>query len=277
LPVLSNVTDPNDPLAGSYPKVPLGWTSFWPTTGPEICFSTDGRNACTNFAGDGDFAPLAPANTVAVDPQIGWEVQKFLIAWTVAFIKANERTSWTDMMRIWRLGVNSAPDLTPRIEWQDPTSGETYYARSIGTECLYGDAKNGCAGGKIVQKGIAARVLEYANQLTASGYKLDVTTYPATAGRAAGFNANGRAMVLHQPDGTPIVKADPAVRNVASTGSLSASADCDQNVTPGCTALTVDQNHFAVELQGYKSVPDFLWATEAVYGWINAAGERGVF
>jgi hypothetical protein len=39
----------------------------------------------------------------------------------------------------------------------------------------------------------------------------------------------------------------------------------------------VDQNHFSVELQAYKSVPDFLWATEAVYGWINAAGERGVF
>ena len=113
--------------------------------------------------------------------------------------------------------------------------------------------------------------------MTANGYKLDVTTYPAAAGRTAGFNAYGRAMVLRQPDGSPIVKADAAIRNVTPTGTVSPSADCDQNVTPGCTALTVDQNHFAVELQGYKSVPDFLWATEAVHGWINAAGERGVF
>jgi hypothetical protein len=276
-PLLAAAGDPVDPMAGLYPKVPIGWTSFWPTTGPEICFPTDGRNACTNFAGDGGFAPAAPANTVAVDPQIGWEVQKFLIAWTVAFIRANDKTNWTDMMRIWRLGQDAAPDLTPRIEWQDPTSGETYYARTIGTECLYGDASNGCAGGKIVQKGIAARVLEYANQLTAGGYALDVTTYPAAGGRAAGFNTYGRAMILRQPDGTPVVKADPAIRAITSTGGLAATTDCNQNVTPTCTPLTVDQNHYAVELQAYKSVPDFLWGTEAVYGWINAAGERGVF
>jgi len=204
-------------------------------------------------------------------------VQKFLIAWTVAFIKANDKTSWTDMMRIWRLGQNPAPDLTPRIEWQDPTSGETYYARTIGTECFYGDAASGCAGGKIVQKGIAARVLEYANQLTAAGYKLDTANYPAASGRPAGFNAYGRAMIVRQPDGSPVVKADPAIRDITPVGGLSSTVDCDQNVTPTCTPLTVDQNHFSVELQAYKSVPDFLWATEAVYGWINAAGERGVF
>ena len=29
--------------------------------------------------------------------------------------------------------------------------------------------------------------------------------------------------------------------------------------------------------QSLKSIPDFLWAAESVYGWINAAGERGVF
>jgi hypothetical protein len=277
LPLLGAATDPLDPMAGNYPKVPLGWTSFWPTTGPEVCFPTDGRNACTNFAGDGGFAPSAPASTVAVDPQIGWEVQKFLIAWTVAFIRANQKTSWTDMMRIWRLGQDTAPDLTARIEWQDPASGETYYAHAIGTECLFGDATNACAGGKIVQKGIAARILEYANQLTANGYKLDVANYPATAGRPAGFNAYGRAMVAHQPDGSPIVKADPAIRNITSTGGLATITDCDQNVTPTCTPLTVDENHSAVELQAYKSVPDFLWETESVYGWINASGERGVF
>jgi hypothetical protein len=276
-PLLAAVSDPTDPMAGLYPKVPIGWTSFWPTAGPEICFPTDGRNACTNFGGDGDFAPAAPAHTVAVDPQIGWEVQKFLIAWTVAFIKANDKTTWTDMMRIWRLGQNPAPDLTARIEWQDPTSGETYYARAIGTECFYGDPANGCAGGKIVQKGIAARVLEYANQLTAGGYKLDIANYPAVNGGPAGFNAYGRAMVLRQPDGSPIVKADPAIRDITPTGGLAATTDCDQNLTPTCTPLTVDQNHLAVELQAYKSVPDFLWATESVYGWINAAGERGVF
>jgi hypothetical protein len=277
-PLLDTTADTSvDPMANLYPAFPIGWTSFWPTGGPEICFSTQGRNACTNYDGDGSFAPAAPANLVAFDPQVGWEVQKFLIMWTVSFIKANQKTDWTDMLRIWRLGQNAVPDVTPRVEWQDPNSGEIYYAHAIGTECLFGDATNSCAGGQIAQKGIAARVLEYANQLTAKGYELDVVNFPATATSAAGFNAFGRAMVVAQPDGTPIVAQDPAISNITPAGGLAPTTACDQNVTPGCTPLTADQNHWATELQSYKSLPDYLWQTEAVYGWFNAAGALGVF
>jgi len=277
-PVLSTgASTATDPFAARYPARPLGWPSFWPGGGPEICFSTQGRNACTNYSGDGSFSPFVPTNTAAVDPQIGWEVQKFLIAWTVALIKANEKTNWTDMMRIWRLGQDASPDLAQRIEWQDPASGQTYYARTIGTECLFGDAQNACAGGKVVQQGIAARVLEYANFLTASGYKLDTVNYPGGAGVPPGFNAYGRAMIVHHPDGTPVVKADPAIRNVTPDGQLVPVADCDRNVTPTCTPVTVDQNHYARELSLYKSVPDYLWQAELVYGWFNAPSERGVF
>jgi hypothetical protein len=277
-PILDSTADTTlDPLANLYPAIPLGWISFWPSGGPEVCFSTQGRNACTNYNGDGGFAPMPPTNMVAVDPQVGWEVQKFLIMWTVSFIKANQKTDWTDMMRIWRLGQDASPDITPRIEWQDPGSGEIYYAHAIGTECLFGDATNNCAGGKIVQKGIAARVLEYANQLTASGYELDLANNPATASWPAGFNAFGRAMVVSQPDGTPVVQQDPAISNVTAAGGLAPTVACDQNVVPTCTPLTPDQNHWATELQSYKSVPDYLWQTEAVYGWFNAAGALGVF
>jgi hypothetical protein len=273
----STASTASDPLAARYPRDPLGWISFWPTGGPEVCFSTQGRNACTNYFGDGSFDPATPAAMVAVDPQVGWEVQKFLMAWTVALIKANQKTNWTDMMRIWRIGQNVAPDIDQRIEWQDPTSGELYYARDVGTECLFGDATNNCAGGQVVQKGIAARVLEYANRLTAGGYQLDVITYPAANGRPAGFNAFGRAMVMQQPSGLPIVAADPAVRDVAPDSTLVPTVGCDQNATPACTPLTVTQNHFAYELQLYKSVPDYLWQAELVYGWFSAADPRGVY
>ncbi|HET6283158.1 MAG TPA: hypothetical protein VFH73_19525, partial [Polyangia bacterium] len=267
-----------DPLARRYPKTPLGWVSFWPPAGPEVCFPTDGRNVCSNYAGDDNLAPLMPVNTAVVDPQVGWEVQKFVIAWTVALITANEKTQWTDMMRIWRLGQNSSPDITPRIEWQDPTSGETYYARAMGTECLFGNAASNCAGGKVVQKGIAARVLEYANQLTAAGYKLDTVRFPATATTATGFNAFGRAMVVRHPDGTPVIKGDPGIRNISPDGTmLIPIAECDQNITPGCTPLTATQNQAAHELVGYKSVPDFLWQVEMTTGWFNTPGIRGIF
>ena len=104
-------------------------------------------------------------------------MQKFLIAWTVGLIKANEKTKWTDMMRIWRLGQNSAPDVTPRIEWQDPTSGEVYYARTIGKECLFGAAANACAGGQVVQKGIDREsLLKQVRELVAQSIRRTLPT-----------------------------------------------------------------------------------------------------
>jgi len=278
LPLLDTTASTSlDPMAQRYPSRPLGWVSAWPLGGPEICFSTDGRNACTNYAGDGGFAPDVPAGSIAVDPQIGWEVQKFLIAWTVALIKANERTNWTDMLRIWRLGENPNPDFDQRIEWQNPVSGEVYVARSFGTECLFGDTANGCQGGKVVERGIAARILQYANELTANGYKLDETSFPATSSQRAGFNAFGRAMVLHHPNGAAIVKADPAMRDISPAGTLVPIQDCDQNLDPACAPLTLDQNHFAHELAAYKSVPDYLWQAEMVYGFFAPPSPRGTF
>ena len=115
-----------------------------------------------------------PRSTVAVDPQIGWEVQKFLIAWTVAYIKANEKTDWTDMMRIWRLGVNAAPRSSRASNGRTRCRARSTTRASIGHGVpVRRRARTAAPGGKMVQKGIAARVLEYANELTASGYKLD--------------------------------------------------------------------------------------------------------
>jgi hypothetical protein len=52
---------------------------------------------------------------------------------------------------------------------------------------------------------------------------------------------------------------------------------CDQNIDPTCTPLSTDQNHWAHELVGYKSVPDYLWQAELVYGWFTAPDPRGTF
>jgi hypothetical protein len=152
-----------------------------------------------------------------------------------------------------------------------------YYARDLGAECLFGDVNNACLGGKVVQKGIAARVLEYANQLTAGGYTLDVAGFPATTGRPAGFNKYGRAMVLRHPSGAPVVAQDAAIQDISAAGALVPTTTCDQNVTPACTPLTPSQNHYAYELQGYKSVPDYLWQAELIYGWFGAPNARGVY
>lgn len=263
-------TDTKDPLAKEYPSRPLGWVSWWPNEGPKVCFASNGKNLCTDYL-DGDFNPNTVAKTVAVDPQVGWEVQKFLIAWTLAYIPANGKTNWIDMMRIYRLGTDSHPGFEERIEWQDPTSGQVYYARTYGMECLFGAgrSKTACtnSGGKWVQKGIAARVLEYANSLTAGGYQLD-PSFQATVGDPAfvagyglGFNEYGRAMVMHHPDGNAIIIPDPAIQDVDENGFGQSVQPCDQNFSLTCTQLTIYKNHFAYELRNYKSVPDYLLET----------------
>jgi hypothetical protein len=252
--LLNTNVDPIDPLSAQYPSRPLGWTSWWPASGPSVCFASNGRNICRYDQGAADFHPDAPAKTLPVDPQIGWEVQKFIIANVLAYIPSNQQSKWIDMLKLYRLGPENAPQFEERIEWEDPVSGQVYYARSYGTECLFGTGA-ACTGGKIVQKGIAARILEYANELTSKGYLLDTTGCPSTDHFAAGFSTHGRACLVRQPDGSPIVISDPAIGNIFGWPLLT----CDKNINPLCKPLTTNDNHYAYELLKYKSVPDFLW------------------
>jgi hypothetical protein len=282
-PVLDTKADVSlDPQANLYPLHPIGWASLWPPNGPEACFASLGRNACTNPLDDNPLAPLAPAHTAPIDPQIGWEVQKFLIAWTIGYIKANEKSQWLDQFRIFRGGANPDPELGDQVEWEDPVSGSVYHAASYGQECFYGTGDN-CTGGELVEKGIAARVLEYANELTAKGYVLDEKNYPASDGsdgspaHPAGYKPFGHAVVLHQPDGSPVVRMDPAVRHVTSTGSLVPNQDCNLNEDASCTPLATTDNHYAYELQSYKSVPDFLWLAADTYGLLGDPTQKGTF
>jgi hypothetical protein len=258
-----------DPFCDKYPAKPMGWTSWWPKAGPVRCFATEGRMVCENFGGTGasSFDPDLPQCSVPVDPQVGWESQKFVIAWFLSHISETWGSQWIDMAKIYRLGPESEPAFMNRIEWQDPISGDMYYARTYGKECLFGTGAT-CTGGQMVEKGIAARVLEYANFLTMKGFKLDETNYPAAGGRPAGFNSHGRAMVLRHPSGDPIVLSDPALCALGMGGSTCFTPpDCDQNANPTCTPLEIGDNHWAYQLKSYKSVPDYLWESLVAFGW----------
>jgi hypothetical protein len=287
---LVDANDPKNPLAKKYPAEPLGFTNWWLANGPTWCFPKDGANVCTDFADDVNGTPPnfgAPQvkNPAHIDGQIGFEVQKFLIAWTLAYIPANQQSNWVDMMRIYRIGQNADPALDQRIEWQDPLSGEMFYARTYGKECLFGAVKStdvtdlqkktSCESnghGHWVQKGIAARVLEYANDLTSKGYVMD----PAFA-LTNGFNNKGRFMFLQQPDGSAMVKQDPALVTILPSGNFGPTKpDCDNNVDTACKALTKWDNHWAVELDNYKEVPNFLWEVVIKYG-LGTPDQLGVY
>ncbi|MFT3768851.1 MAG: hypothetical protein QM820_25690 [Minicystis sp.] len=299
VPVLDTAADVSrDPDAKSYPKRPIGWTSWWPSEGPSTCFPTDGKNVCNDFlGGTGNFNPDALDNDhmASLDPQIGFEVQKFLVAWTLSHIPANQKTKWVDMIRIYRLTTGTLPEFQQRIEWQDPASGETYYARTYGMECLFGSStatnRDSCEmtngkpnGGKWVQKGIGARVLEYANWLTGQGYVLDTTNYPAVGNYPAGYDAYGRARFLTFKDGTPVVSVDAAVKDLNAAGTqfvIPKACLPDTNGDPAidpatnmpCTPLSTFKNHYAHELIGYKTLPDFINRVAYMYFDVHTLGE----
>jgi hypothetical protein len=264
-PLVTKTADPYDPTnkdALLYPHDPIGWTSWWPSEGPMPCFSLNGSNVCAAYDGtSGGFNPQTIANTATLDPQIGWEVQKFMIAYTLAYIPADQQANWVDMMRIYKQGPNSAPAFNNRIEWQDPVSGDLYYAKTYGMECLFGSStattKTLCegtvqnpTGGHWVQQGIAARVLEYANFMTSQGFACDpnpTLSLPPPAGAAPyscassdgndpnsldGFDpATGRFHFATMANGTAVIRLDPTMQTIGSGGAAAPpNPTCDTDL-----------------------------------------------
>lgn len=225
-----------------YPSQGIGWTSWW-ANGLEACFPNDGRIICSTYGcpsgqvcdvddnlnpvNAGALNPKAPAATSVVDAQVSWEVQKFMIVQTLLYLPENQKRNWIDMMGIWEIGADSDPEFANRIETHLP-DGRVYIAKTYGTETLFG---------KQVQRGVGARVLEWANELVNKAF---VTTPDPVGGwPVPTIGANGQ----------PIVKHDPTVTQIIANPKCSAadSSECT------CTA-----NRACVALQNYVSVPAFM-------------------
>jgi len=201
-----------DTLPDGYPVTPLGWISWWPET-PELCFPASGSHVCAAYGVNGTtFEPLAPAATRAIDPQVGWEQIKQLIVMTLVYLPENQKQVWLDMMAIWDLGADSDPAFANRIEFHHP-SGDIYVARGYGSEEICFES---C---KTVQRGIGARILEYANELLLQAYQ----TTPVTQNGVTWYVPD-----IDAATGTPI----------ELTGSVALEA--------------------RVQLDDYSSVPDFM-------------------
>lgn len=245
--------------AKNWPMGPIGWTQWW-TKDVQSCFPAANSNVCTIY-GAVDSDPLdaeAPANTATLDPQVGWEQQKFFIAWTLIYLPENQQQWWLDMLRIWELGADNDPGIDARIEFHNPT-GRTYVARTFGKETIFGER---------VQKGIAARVLEYANGLLVQAYETD-----------PGPDLDGDG----EPDwylprlgdtGQPIVKWDPTVKQINSNGGeVSGRPGCNQNDNSTCTCAA---NRACITLEDYMTVPAYLRQSLATFGYA-AFDRKGIY
>ncbi len=246
--------------AQGFPAAPIGWTTWW---SPEVesCFPGAASTVCTVY-GNVDSDPLnadAPANTAILDPQLGWEQQKFLIAWTLIYLPENQMQNWLDMMRIWELGSDTDPGVPNRIEFHNPV-GQTYVAKTFGKEVIFG---------KTVQKGIAARVLEYANQLLELAYVTDPGPDLDNDGAPDWFIPQ-----IDPASGQPVVRWDPTIEAVVD-GFLqpNGKAGCNAADSSKCTCAA---NRACIELQQYVSVPAYLRQSLGTYFW-DGLHQKGIY
>jgi hypothetical protein len=214
----------------------LGSTSWWPTTGAEVCFPKADQINCRQDP----FAPgsPSPAAGTVIDPQIGFEQQKFAMLLSLIFIRENQKTYWTDQMRLYDGNVDN-PDFDDRVEFHDP-SGRTWIARSFGTEVLFG---------KTVEKGIGARMLQYANELLATA----CITEPVTRGSGAGARTVGLRCKLGANGKPTFVNNGTAVES------------CDNS--KGCQRM-----------KNYVAIPTLMRQAMGWLGYIPGIGDlKGVY
>jgi hypothetical protein len=227
----------------SFPAWPLGVTTWW---GDEVkaCFPALGSNICGSFndQAGGNFDPRTPDNVVVVDPQVGYEQQKFIIAQTMMYLPEDNQQEWIDMMRLFKDTEEETYDIGPHIELHDPR-GVKWIANTYGREEIFG---------KQVQKGVAARVLEYDNELingcydnTAIDYDLDgiIDWYEPN------YNDQGEAIIKFDPDA---LWMDP------DTGAFNGQApeECDEAGDTGCK---FEDNHFCAKHAQYTNVMQYLY------------------
>jgi hypothetical protein len=182
-----------------------------------------------------------------MDSQMGWEVQKFLIAQTLLYLPSNQKQDWVNMMRVWQIGIYSDPEFDSRIEFHDP-QGTIYVAKSFGRETILG---------KTVHKGIAARVLEYANNMLKDAYV-----------NVAVDNDGDSIIDWYEwtpgADGRPVVKYDSTMTFFDANGN-------PVNSIPGCSPSQVgecpcDANRACRVLEDYVTVPFYLRQAIDAYG-----------
>lgn len=231
-----------------YPVGGIGWTT-WFTPEVSICFPGENQLLCSQYGcpegticeSNGNLEPTsivaldnpdAPTTTLAVDPQVSWEQWTWLVAQTLLYLPENQKRNWINMMGIWEIGADTDPGFENRIELHIP-DGPIYVARTYGTEVIHG---------RTVQRGIGARVLEYANNMLKDAY--ETTEFTSATGTTWYLPVieNGKSKVLFDV-------------NVSST---SPNPTCSALDNSGCTCSS---NLACVAFEKYIPLPAYIRQT----------------
>jgi hypothetical protein len=210
-------TRPRVEAGTSEPLAPLGFHVWWPQSGPTMCWPAPGQLGCGDVSSGLGNTP-APAASLGIDPELGFEVQKFVALYSLLYLPESWKRDWVDLSLIFQFGVNADPQFSAdeSVTFVDPISGEAYVARSYGKETI---------DGRSVERGIGGRVLEWANTLAASAYEV-VGTDPKT----------GRTEYAKYAD----------------------DSSCPPGVAHCTGQSVLKSQPFATRLRNYKSVIDFM-------------------
>lgn len=223
--------------AQGFPAQGLGHVS-WTGSDVSTCFSNASSLSCQ---------ATPPADTAVVDPQVGWEQQKFLIAYTLLYLPENQQQTWLNQLGLWELGADADPGFRNRLELHLP-DGKTYVAKTFGKEVVLG---------KTVQRGIAARIVEWANELLEKAYVTD-------AGPDLDGDGTPDWRVPRLVNGQVQVKFDPSIQTINAMGGVVAGRPgCDASDSSQCTCSS---NKACLELSRYQEVPFFMRQAMRDYG-----------
>ena len=103
-----------------------------------------------------------PNGAMIVDPAFGFNEQLYAMVWATMFFPTTWSWSWVDDARVTALASDQITwPAGETYAFHDPKTGLTYRAHGSGTESVFGAAH---------QKGVGARMLEWANKLTCLAY-----------------------------------------------------------------------------------------------------------
>ncbi len=234
--------------ADLFPLYGIGHISWWGDA-PKLCFPQEGTTVCEIPDSTG-IPSTTVTNTIPLDPEVGFEQQKFLIAQTLLYLPENQQQKWLNMLQLYRLGMDSDPEFFPRIEYRSP-NGQKYVARTFGTEVIFG---------KTVQKGPSARMLEWANELLQAAYE------------TVGVDLDGDGVfdtydvVRDATTGEPIVKFDPNMGGTVTSGCTAANNSACQ-----CT-----DNRACIRLGRYETVPAYMWQAMREFHYAHPT-KKGIY
>ncbi|MFO0591031.1 MAG: hypothetical protein U0441_26035 [Polyangiaceae bacterium] len=172
----------------------------WESVAPWVS-AADGKNGTPRLLDIASSAPVRDANSAILFPNVGYRQELAGSMFTAVFSRLATDMTLVNKMRIWidgQVGSLNVPE-SQQVRFSDPASGYTYIARKYGTETI---------DGKAVDKGIASRMLQHANDLLVASYEVEL-------------DANGQLVV--DAFGSPVLKLDadglPVLKD-ADTGKI---------------------------------------------------------